>query len=76
MTEYEHGRRDAIRDVITYLMIDVRSRYYESEPEHGFIARSCAEIEKLTAVEPDGSGRVWPVDMPNALSAQPKEPGL
>ena len=61
MTDYEHGRRDAIRDVIAYLQLEVKPRYYESEPEYWFIERNCVALEKLTAVEPDGRGKVWPL---------------
>ena len=58
MTEYERGRRDAIRDVILYLLKE-REAYYESEPEHGFITSRCRRIENLTGVKPDGEGTDW-----------------
>lgn len=56
MTDYERGRRDAIRDVIVHLAF--RSGEM-SEETRRVIARECESIEQLTAVEPEGKGRVW-----------------
>lgn len=58
MNDYERGRRDAIRDVILYL-VNVRERYYASEPEYHFVDRNLGPIEKLTAVTPSGAGTDW-----------------
>jgi hypothetical protein len=52
---YERGRRDAIRDAIAHLM----ATSFET-PEYAYIKEQCEALERLTAVEPAGAGRVWP----------------